>query len=270
MRRRWGAEYDRNDYAGFVIPRKIRAAVNTVADVANIGKLNASENPQFKEALEAARIIREALPDRGVIQAIFSPLSVLPQLADLPLYPSDTYSNTDLTVQQVIFNQPDLAKQALANIADTLADYARLLVTPISEGGVGLSGIFYAVTGTVSEGYFDRAQYREFSEPYDHIVIDAVRKANPDWFDDLGVDIIHWNQYSHGNPKADADLDAVPVAGANYLEFAPDGSVEQVRAELDETIRLRGDKPFLLAPSCTMLTPSSDEALELLAQYRVA
>lgn len=281
----WGAEYDRNDYAGFVIPRKIRAAVNTVADVANIGKLNASENPQFKEALDAARIIREALPDRGVIQTIFSPLSVLLQLADLPLYPGDTYSNTDLTVQQVIFDQPDLAKQALANIADTLADYARLLVTPISEGGAGLDGIFYAVTGTVSEGYFDRAQYREFSEPYDRIVIDAVRKANPeavvllhtcraesnpDWFDDLGVDIIHWDQYSHGNPKADADLDAVPVAGANYLEFAPDGSVEQVRAELDETIRLRGDKPFLLAPSCTVLTPSSDEALELLAQYRAA
>lgn len=281
----WGARFDQNDYAGYVIPKKIDVPIHQASDVATIAQLDPRKNEQFVEALDAARLIREALDDRGVIQTIFSPLSVLLQLADLPLYPDDSYADSDTTVDDVIFNQPEVAKEALGNIARTLADYAALLVTPISEGGAGLDGIFYAVTGTVSDNYFDREQYREFAEPYDRIVINAIHDANPDavillhtcrshshpeWFDDFNVDIIQWDQYADGNPKADAELRATPVAGANSLEFIPDGSVEQVRKEIEETIALRGDAPFLLAPSCTVLTPANDDALTVLAEYRVA
>lgn len=281
----WGAVYDRNDYGDFVIPKTVRAVINEPGDVASIERLDPAHNDAFEEAVEAARLIREALPDRGVIQTIFSPLSVLLQLADLPLYPNDTHAHSKTTVQAAILDQPDAAKRALGNIARTLADYARVLVTPTEQGGAGLDGIFYAVTGTVSEGYFDREQYREFSEPYDRIVIDAVREANPDavvllhtcraesnpeWFDDLGVDVIQWDQYADGNPKADLDLRAVPVAGANSVEFEPSGSIRQVRAELEETLALRGDAPFLLAPSCTVITPANDDALAVLAEYRAA
>ena len=281
----WGGVYDQNDYGDFVIPKTVRAVINTPQDVSTIEQLDPAHNPALEEAAEAAHLIREALPDRGVIQTIFSPLSVLLQLADLPLYPNDTHAHSKTTVQAAIFDQPEVAKRALGNIARTLANYARTLVTPIEQGGAGLDGIFYAVTGTVSEGYFDRDRYREFSEPYDRIVIDAVREANPEavvllhtcraalnpeWFDDLGVDVIQWDQYAAGNPKADLELRAVPVAGANSVEFEPRSSVSAVRAQIDETLALRGDAPFLLAPSCTVITPANDDALAVLAEYRAA
>lgn len=281
----WGSRYDRNDYAGFVLPKKISAAITEPDDVRKIKEFNAPDNEYFAEALAAAALIRQGLEDRAVLQTIFSPLSVLLQIADLPLYPGDDYATATLTVENVIFNQPEVAKLALANIAHTLASYARALVRPESEGGAGLDGVFYAVTGTVSEDYFDAQRYLEFSGPYDRIVIDAVHRANPDavvllhtcraeshpnWFDTTGVDLLQWDQYQPGNPKADADLTAAPVAGAPYDLFTPNGDVEQVRRELAETIKLREGKPFLLAPSCTVPTPASDEVLQALSDARVA
>lgn len=279
----WGSRYDKDDYAGFVLPKRVSSAIETPDDVKKIKEFAAADNEYFAEAIAAAALIRQGLEDRAVLQTVFSPLSVLLQIADLPLYPGDDYATGTLTVKELIFGQPEVAKLALANIAHTLASYARALVKPASEGGAGLDGVFYAVTGTVSEDYFDAARYQEFSEPYDRIVIDAVKRANPDavvllhtcrahshpnWFDVPGVDALHWDQYLPGNPKADADLTAVPVAGANYELFAPGGDVDQLRRELKESIALREGRPFLLAPSCTVPTPASDEALQALADAR--
>ncbi|KAB8287767.1 uroporphyrinogen decarboxylase [Bifidobacterium ramosum] len=281
----WGSRYDRDDYAGFVIPKKLKAGIETPADVAGIARLDPTKDEYFAEALAAAALIRAQLTDRAVLQTVFSPLSVLLQIADLPLYPGDDYATPTLTVEDVVLGQSDVAKRALDNIAATLADYAAALVTPTADGGAGLDGVFYAVTGTVSEDYFDDAQYREFSEPYDRIVIDAIRKANPDavvllhtcradshpdWFDRLGVDLIHWDQYLPGNPKADADLKATVVAGANAPLFASADNVEQIRKEIKGSIALRAGKPFLVAPSCTVPTPAADEALQALSDARVA
>lgn len=281
----WGNLYDQNDYGDYVIPKKLHSIIHQGDDVRAITKLEITENPQFVEASQAARLIREALPDRAVIQTIFSPLSVLLQIADLPLYPNDEYATPDVTIDDVIYNQPEVAKQALTNIAHTLADYAAQLVTPIEQGGAGLDGIFYAVTGTVSDGYFSLHQYDEFGFSYDRIVFDAIRRANPnaiivlhtcrsnahpEWFADEDIDIIHWDQYAQGNPQADVDLKAVPVAGANALEFlAEQGSVDQVRQELNATRAIRQGKPFLLAPSCTVITPANDEALQVLSDARI-
>ena len=282
----WGSRYDHHDYAGFVIPRKIRAAINTPGDVEKITEVEPTANPAFSEELAASKIIRKGLPDRALLQTIFSPLSVLLLLADLPMYPGDTYASAhDITVRQLIFDQPELAKKALENIAHSLAAYARQLVRPEDRGGAGFDGIFYAVTGTVSEDYFNRKQYREFSEPYDHIVVDGVHDENPDavvllhtcraashpdWFDWPEVDLLQWDQYLPGNPKADADFHAVPVAGANWASFVPGKDYSKIHEELEETVALRKGKPFLLSPSCTVPTPASDAALKILSDFRVA
>ncbi|WP_055427412.1 uroporphyrinogen decarboxylase family protein [Bifidobacterium aesculapii] len=280
----WGSKYDKDDYAGFVLPKRVSSAIETPADVAGIKELDPERNEYFAEAIAAAALIRQGLEDRAVLETIFSPLSVLLQIADLPLYPGDDYATGTLTVKELIDDQPEVAKLALANIAHTLAAYAKALVRPASEGGAGLDGVFYAVTGTVSEDYFDAARYQEFSAPYDRIVIDAVKRANPqavvllhtcraashpNWFDVPGVDVLQWDQFLPGNPKADAHYAAVPVAGANFELFAPGGDVDKLRDELKETIALREGKPFLLAPSCTVPTPATDEALEALAATRV-
>ena len=282
----WGSRYDHDDYGTFVLPRKIRAAINNPQDLVAIGELDPERNAVLSEELAASTIIRRDLADRAVLQTIFSPLSVLLLLADLPLYPGDTYASAkDITVHELIFDHPAEAKQALHNIALTLAEYARLLVRPLDQGGAGLDGVFYAVTGTVSEDYFNKTQYHEFSEPYDRLIVDAVHQENPDaavllhtcragshpdWFDWPEVDLLQWDQYLPGNPKVDAPFHAVPVAGANWDSFIPGRDYGHIRSELSETVELSRGRPFLLAPSCTVPTPASDEALRILSEFRVA
>ena len=279
----WGSRYDPSDYDGFVIPRKISSAVASAEDLRKVVRLNPHENNQLSEQLEAAAIIRRGLADRAVLDTVFSPLSVLLQLADLPLYPGDTYAKPSVTRDGLVFDHPEDAKRALGNIADTLADYAAALVTPKDKGGAGLDGIFYAVTGTVSEDYFDASQYAEFGEPYDRIVLDAIAKANPDaeillhtcrdhshpdLFVDFGEQILQWDQYQQGNPQIDADFPTVPVGGPSSDDFAVNGSAETVSRDIRETVRRRQGSAFLLAPSCTVPTPASEESLTVLSQAK--
>lgn len=104
---------------------------------------------------------------------------------------------------------------ALRSISLTLADYARWLVTPIEQGGAGVDGVFYAVTGTAASGYFTRDEYREFAEPYDRIVLERAGDnvklfhtcqdhANPEWFLDYGIDALQWDHFLAGNPSLEA------------------------------------------------------------------
>jgi uroporphyrinogen decarboxylase len=280
----WGATFDPEDYQGFVLPKKVSSPIAEPSDIAKVTQIDVLENPAFSEAIEAATLIRRGLEDRAVLQTVFSPLSVLLQIADLPLYPSDTYAHSDTTVRELILDQPVAAKQALTNIADALAAYVTELVKPESEGGAGLDGIFFAITGTVSEDYFDRDQYREFSEPYDRIVIEALRKASKDavvlfhtcqahshaqWFDDGQTELLQWDPFLDGNLDVDELHQAVPVVGASAQDFAVDGSPEGVAAELDKTIATLIGTPFLLAPSCTVPTPASDASLQALSDARV-
>lgn len=280
----WGSKYDPTDYAGYVIPKKVQDVITTPADLAKIEELDPKTNEVFSQQLASAAKIRAAFTDRATLQSIFNPLSVLLQLADLPLYPGDEYATPVLTRDELVFQHADEAKKALTNIANTLAAYAAALVTPTEQGGAGLDGIFFAITGTVSEGYFTKEQYAEFGEPYDRIVLDAIKKANPDaevllhtcrafsnpeWFNDYGVQIVQWDQYLDGNPQVDAPLDVVPVGGPSYTDFATDGDAEVVKADIEKVIKLRAGKPFLLAPSCTVPTPASEESLKALAAARV-
>lgn len=283
----WGNVYDENDYGGYVIPRKVSSVIAEPSDIAKIGRLDASKSAPLAESFEAARLIRRELTDRAVLQSIFSPLSVLLQIADLPLYPGDAYADPAVSLADFLYAQPEAAKTALTNIAETLADYAAALVKPESEGGAGLDGIFYAVTGTVSNGYFTAEQYAEFGEPFDRIVLDAIRAANPDaaillhtcrdhanpeWFDIADVDILQWDAFADGNPSvADAgSLSAVPVLGANSFDFADAANAARIREQLEETVRTQAGRPFLLAPSCTVPTPAADETLRELAALSVA
>ncbi|MFG5707215.1 uroporphyrinogen-III decarboxylase, partial [Enterococcus faecalis] len=77
----WGSRYDRNDYAGFVLPKKIGAAITEPDDVRGVKELDVRDNEYFAEALAAAALIRHGLEDRAVLQTVFSPLSVLLQIA---------------------------------------------------------------------------------------------------------------------------------------------------------------------------------------------
>ncbi|MFT8358125.1 uroporphyrinogen decarboxylase family protein [Bifidobacterium aquikefiri] len=281
----WGSIYDHFDYPEIPEPKPIKAAIANPDDLKKVSVLDVKSTPEFADHLTAARLIREAFPDRAIVQTIFNPLSVLMQMALLPLYPGANSTGTQPTTSrdELIFEHPEAAKKPIGNIAETLAAYAASLVTPIADGGSGLDGIFLASTGMASEDYFDAKQYEAFAKPYDSMVIAAVNSANPrakiifhtcrqeahpEWFSSIGAQALQWDQFLEGNPDLDAPFGIVPIGGASFTEFATEGDTTRIARELEETIQQRSGKPFLLAPSCTIPTPASDDALQLLRNCR--
>ncbi|CAL8977348.1 hypothetical protein PROP_02172 [Propionicimonas sp. T2.31MG-18] len=272
----WGSIYDPDDYVG-VVPRLVSPAISTVADLASIRPLDPAANPVLSEHLLSSRLIREQLPDRTLLQTVFSPLSVLLQLAGLPLYLDDPVpgSAAQLTADELLRSDPEGAHAALASIAQTFADYVELLVAPLDEGGAGLDGIFYAVTGTASGNRVDKEAFLEFSRPYDQQVLAAAggsqvvfhtcrAHSHPDWFTGYRVDALHWDQFQPGNPPLDTDFGLAVVGGVSSELFAVGGDQTEVARQLDATLATRVHRPFLLAPSCTIPTPAEPESLRRL------
>src|SRR5699024_8667981 len=111
------------------------------------------------EQLEAARIIRQGLPDTPLVQTIFSPMSVLLFLIGQSAYVSDTIYGSDnkLNLRTLLTEQRAGVHHALHAIAVTLADYVQEL------GVIGMEGVFYAVTGTAHPGILNEAEFNEFS-----------------------------------------------------------------------------------------------------------
>jgi uroporphyrinogen decarboxylase len=272
----WGSTYDPDDYVG-VVPRLVSPAIGTVADLAAIRPLDPRTNPAFAEHIASARLIREELPDRALLQTVFSPLSVLLQLAGLPLYREDAVagSQAKFGLHDLVRSDPEGVRIALAAISQTLADYVSALLAPVEDGGAGLDGIFYAVTGTASGDYLDRAGFAEFSRPYDQQVLAAVADAlvvlhtcradsHPEWFVDYRVDALHWDQFLPGNPALDAPLGVPVVGGVSSQLFAVGTDRAEVAHQLEATLAAAPERAFLLAPSCTIPTPADPAALQRL------
>ena len=272
----WGAVHDPDNYVG-VIPRLVSPAITGVADLATIRPLDPATNPVLAEHLASATLIREQLPDRALLQTVFSPLSVLLQLAGLPLYPGDVVPGASVafSADELLTSDPAATHRALAAIAQTLGDYARHLVAPVSAGGAGLDGIFYAVTGTANSGLIEPQAFEQFSRPYDRQVLDAVGDglvvlhtcgpdSHPEWFTDHRIDALHWDQFQPGNPPLDTPFGVTVVGGANKDLFGVDADHAAVAAQLAATLSAATDRPFLLAPSCTVPTPADAAALQQL------
>jgi len=274
----WGSEFDAHDYDD-VLPRQLHAAIAAPSDLSAIGVLTPTDNPALREQLTAARLVRAALPDVPVTETVFSPLSVLLQLAGLPLYAGGTiYGSTPtLTFDDLLRADRSGVHHALHAIALTLAEYVATLTAPASTtgpDGAGLDGIFYAVTGTASPALLDEAAFRELSRPYDEIVLSAAAgshrilhtcgpTSHAEWFDDYPVDAVHWDQHAPGNPDVDAPLRAVPVGGVAHTLFATHDAAavgDQARAAVART----QGRPFLLAPACSVSITTDDPTLAAL------
>jgi uroporphyrinogen decarboxylase len=272
----FGARYDPDRYAG-VIPTLLHPAVASPTDLKGLRAITATENEVLNEQILAARLIKADLPDRAVVQTVFSPLSVLLQAAGLPLYPGDESATAGFTLAEMLDHHADETATALTAISDTLADYVTELLKPAAEGGAGLDGLFFAVTGTASAGFLDRARFDRFSRPYDLDVLAAAGgsavvlhtcrgKSHPDWFADYPVSAVQWDQFLPGNPPVDVEQGHTPIGGPNATLFGPGHDVDEVSRQRAATVESRAGRPFLLAPSCTIPTPASDAALQRLRQ----
>ncbi len=275
----WGAKFDHDDYGTGRSPRLTVTPITKVEDVQKVVYVDPQQSAALQEELQAAKLIHQSLSDRVVLQTVFSPLTVLLGLAALPrVNHHPIYGNAPvLTRDELLFTDVEATKKALDAIARTLADYATLLVTPVEQGGAGADGIFYAETGTASRFYFSHDEFKELSEPYDRIVLDAVgdhvkllhtckEHAHPDWFTDYPIDALQWDVFLEGNPKATDDFDATPVVGPASTLIAEGADLDALRREVHETIAEREYKPFLLAPSCTIPPHPGDGNLRILRE----
>jgi len=272
----WGATYDPDDYDG-VIPKAVRPAVTEPGQLARITPLEAAATPVLAEHIASARAIKAELPDRAVLQTVFSPLSVLYQLAALSLYRDEPFAGYTTELRNDDLLRHPSAPAALAAITATLVDYTKALLRPAADGGAGLDGIFYAVTGTASEGLIPKADFDRFSTPYDLAILEAAApglrvlhtcraRSNPDWFAGWPISALQWDQHLPGNPGPDAAFPVVPVAGPSRDLFEPGADLAEIGRQLDAVKAARKGRPFLLAASCTVPTPAAEAALTLLRQ----
>lgn len=67
------------------------------------------------------------------------------------------------------------------------------------------------------------------------------------------LDALHWDQFQPGNPPLDTPFGVTVVGGANKELFGIGADHASVAAQLGATLAARPDRPFLLAPSCTIV-----------------
>lgn len=260
----WGNIYDYSDYEG-VVPRLIKPVIQNVKDLEKILEKNATASP-LAEQIAAVRHIRELDKERPIVQTIFSPLSVFFFLAGhLPFANGSLYgSNNPLPLKELM--QAKGVHQALKAISLTLADY----VTELNR--VGVDGIFYSTMGTAHPALFNDDTFNQFSKPYDEIVLEVNlgktivhtcgANSRPEKFLNFPIHGLSWDTEALGNPDLSAPFNTVKVCGVNQNLFA-ENNIEAIRRQAEVAINLMKNKPFILAPNCSIPNNATEEALKV-------
>lgn len=264
----WGNTYDFSDYED-VFPKQIKCAVQSSAEFTNVPKIDVKASRPFREQLETLSLIKQGIPEVPIIQTIFSPLSVLCFLSGIsPYYGSKLYgSRTELEMPQMLAENPDGAKRALRNIAETLSDYIREIEK------TGADGIFYAVTGTANTHFLSEDDFEEFSRPYDLQVLKAIKTgkivlhtcgdyARPEYFDAFyPIDGISWDVIAQHNAGIDVPMLHVKVGGIHHGYFT-EKDKEKALANASYAVSENKKKPFILGPDCTVPENAPEDLLK--------
>jgi uroporphyrinogen decarboxylase len=210
------------------------------------------------EQLEALRLIRTGLgPEIPIIWTVFSPLMIVPFLL----------AGGREAALEIMREEPTALEDALAVIADTLADYARACLE------AGADGLFYA-TNIASRDLISAAECRRFQRPYDLRILEAAASASFNVlhvcgsavrFEEFANYPVHAFSWAAGvdNPSLReghrrtgravvGGLPAKPVIGT----MTPPAIADRTRAALGEMKR----RWLLLGPDCS-INPDTPEPL---------
>ena len=218
-------------------------------------------NP-FPEQIKALELIRNGLDGRAYfVETIFNPWNV-----------AEKMTSAD-EVQRLKRDEPQKLLDMLEQIGKSEANHARKAIE------TGASGIFLAIANA-QHGILTVDDYKEFSEPFDRMVLDAVP--------DVPLNVLHlhgdkvylnhftsnrWNaaaiNYSaHGTGIPIADLRAryagVIMGGldeVNYRKLTMSDLLSQAKSA-----RAAAGRRFILAPGCSVPNDSSDSELERLTR----
>jgi uroporphyrinogen decarboxylase len=198
--------------------------------------------------VEAVRIIAEALEDDApILQTIFSPLTTAWKLAGDRMF-------ADLR------RYPEQLKQGLQIIAETTAQFA------VASARAGATGMFFA-TQCDSYRLLSEDQYREFGEPFDRIVFDAIRDQvevimmhahGEDIMFDLmasyRVDAINWHDRLAGPSLAEARkrFSGMLVGGISEWTTLLEGPADSIKAEIEDAIAQTGGRAHMVGAGCVV------------------
>jgi len=195
----WGAEttYVPNDHGVRTI---IQYGVTSVDQWPGLEPLDVTRG-YLGNQIAAIQLVAEELQDSvPILQTVFSPLTTVRKLAGDRIF-------ADLRLH------PETFKEGLQIIAETTARFA------LESIRAGAHGVFFATQcGTYC--LFSEAEYREFGETYDRIVLDAVRL-------EAQIILIHAQTLLKGPPAA-------------------------VQAEIRDAIAQTGGRRYMVGPGCVL------------------
>jgi uroporphyrinogen decarboxylase len=201
--------------------------------------------------IETTKLVRLLVgPDAPIVVTVFSPITEVRRFAD-----------GEDALRRQLNECPADVHRALGVVATNLASYCQSLLA------AGADGIYYAVQG-IAGGWLSDVEFREFSRPYDLLVLNA---CDAGW-----LNVVHL----HGGPQIMLDL-AVGYPGAvlsiedrlNGLRLSdvqtkfPDkavmggideagaiarGDVEALTGEIRDALAQTSGRRFILAPGCSV------------------
>jgi uroporphyrinogen-III decarboxylase len=221
--------------------------------------LKAEANP-FPEQVWALEIIRDGLGGKAdFLETIFNPWNQAQKMTSKE------------EVARLKAEEPQMLLDALEAIAKSEASHARRAVA------AGASGVFLAID---NHPQLTGDEYARFSEPFDRMVLDAVRDARLNVIH-LHGERIYIDRFYRGWPAAalnyEMQLTGIPFAetrrhydgvlmgGIDEVRFRQ-MSEEQMREEWQAASAAAGKK-YILAPGCSV--PDDTAAEEMMRLVRV-
>ena len=119
-------------------------------------------------------------------------------------------------------------------------------------------------------------EWEEFVKPYDLIVLEELKSSltilhtcgiysNPQRFVDYPINILHWAETAPGNPSIADSKEwigkKVAMGGLDERLFGT-GAEEEISRSAKKSIQTHSERPFILAPDCSVSIGSLDSELK--------
>jgi uroporphyrinogen decarboxylase len=196
--------------------------------------------------IECLRRISDAVGDEvPFIQTVFSPLAQAKNLV----------GPDRLMVQ--LRQSPEAVREGLEVIADTTLSFVE------AAKATGIAGVYYAVQ-LANYGLLSEAEYREFGEPYDRRILEAVGECafnmvhlhGPDAMFDLvaryPADALNWHDRESGPSLGDgqARFRGAVCGGLEHWQHLLRGDPDQIRGLVADAIAQTGGRRLIVSSGC--------------------
>lgn len=263
----WGNEYDYSTYIGYG-PKPVKSVLQCAEDLHHITR-RGIDCPTLSEQLHVVSALRKRVgANVPIIQTVYSPLGILLNLTGTRLIGRNRQAlREESPIVHFIREDPTGLKQALEAVAETMHDYVAALLA------AGANGLFYAALGLAREGYLTFDEWRTYCRAYDLEILAAAKdsftvlhtcgiSANPQYFADYPIKVLHWAESDSGNPTLASSADwlgNMAIMGGVDEDLFGQGKADEIFRQAKLSVERHKDRPFFLAPECSVSPSSADE-----------